>query len=101
MAILSTGREELLPKHVDNPVRDHWLGCVVPKRHARRAVTRNLLKRRIRLAMARHLQALAPGLWLVRLRAPFGREKFPSAASAALQAAADSELEQLFTRAAA
>ena len=83
------------------PGAQAWLGVVVPKRHARRAVTRNLLKRRIRLAMARHLQALAPGLWLVRLRAPFGREKFPSAASAALQAAADSELEQLFARAAA
>ena len=100
MAILSTGPEELLPKPVDNLVCGHWLGCVVPKRHARRAVTRNLLKRRIRQAMARHLQTLAPGLWLVRLRAPFGREKFPSAASPALQAAADFELEELFARAA-
>ena len=50
-----------------------WLGCVVPKRHARRAVTRSLLKRQIRGAFDRHAAALAGGLWLVRLRAPFRR----------------------------
>jgi ribonuclease P protein component len=29
-----------------------WLGLVVPKRHARRAVTRNLIKRQIRTVVA-------------------------------------------------
>lgn len=76
-----------------------WLGSVVPKRHARRSVTRALLKRQIRAAMARHAEALPPGLWVVRLRAPFAPAQFPSAASDALRQAARSELEQLFSRA--
>lgn len=73
---------------------------MVPKRHARRAVTRNLLKRQIRAAMQRHWQALAPGLWLVRLRAPFAATQYPSAASCALRVAAAGELEVLLQRAA-
>lgn len=75
-----------------------WLGTVVPKRHARRAVTRNLIKRQIRSAAQRleaRMQPLAPGLWLVRLRAPFDRAAFASAASAALTHEARSELDAL------
>ena len=97
---LSTGPEKLLPYVVDNSPKEHWLGSVVPKRHAKRSVTRTLLKRQIRAAMSRHQAALAPGLWLVRLRAPFLREQFPSAASRALRASACDELERLFVRAA-
>jgi len=69
-----------------------WLGAVVPKRHARRAVTRSLLKRQIRAAVARQGR-LDEGLWVVRLRAPFAREEFESAASDALAAAARTELD--------
>jgi len=72
---------------------------VVPKRHARRAVTRSLLKRQIRLALQRHAPALPEGLWLVRLRGPFAPKLFPSAASDALRCAARDELEQLLARA--
>jgi ribonuclease P protein component len=75
-----------------------WLGLVVPKRHARRAVTRTLLKRQIRAAFAA-AAGLPPGLWVVRLRSPFDRQKFPSAASDALRQAAHGELAQLFERA--
>lgn len=75
-----------------------WLGSVVPKRHARRSVTRTLLKRQIRAAMERHADALPPGLWVVRLRSPFAREQFASAASDALRAAARAELDRLFDR---
>jgi ribonuclease P protein component len=78
-----------------------WLGTVVPKRHARRAVTRSLLKRQIRHALARHAGCLAPGLWVVRLRAPFDRARFPSAASDALKRAARDELDTLFGASAA
>ena len=102
---LSTGLAPIVQSSVDNlpppGPGQHWLGCVVPKRHARRAVTRNLLKREIRSAMKRHADRLAPGIWLVRLKAPWARSEFVSAASAALRAAALAELEQLFTRAAA
>jgi len=64
-----------------------WLGAVVPKRHARRAVSRSLIKRQIRAAFASQGHLLDGGLWVVRLRTPFDRAVFPSAASAALQAA--------------
>ena len=75
-----------------------WLGAVVPKRHAKRSVTRSLLKRQIRAAVARQ-SGLDDGLWVVRLRAPFVREQFPSAASRALSAAARSELDTLLAAA--
>jgi ribonuclease P protein component len=74
-----------------------WVGAVVPKRHARRAVTRSLLKREIYAAAARHRDVLAPGLWIVRLRAPFDRTLFPSAASPALRRAVRSQLDALLT----
>jgi ribonuclease P protein component len=75
-----------------------WLGTVVPKRHARRAVTRSLLKRQIRAAVAAHAERLASGLWVVRLRAGFDRATFASAASDALGAAARTELDGLLSR---
>ncbi len=71
-----------------------WLGYVVPKRHAKRAVTRVLLKRQIR-AVFGELPELPPGLWVVRLRMPFDRKQFPSASSDALRAVARAELLQL------
>lgn len=77
-----------------------WLGLVVPKRHARRAVTRSLLKRQIRAAFASGAErgVVPPGLWVVRLRAPFDRKQFPSAASEALSRAAREELAQLVSK---
>lgn len=75
-----------------------WLGMVVPKRHARRSVTRQLLKRQVRAAFAER-PGMPPGLWVVRLRSPFDRQKFPSAASDALRAAVRAELAQLLDRA--
>lgn len=77
-----------------------WFGAVVPKRHARRSVTRTLLKRQIRAAMCGQQEALARGLWVVRLRAPFDRTAFPSAASDVLKCAARDELKQLLEAAA-
>ena len=71
-----------------------WLGAVVPKRHARRAVTRSLLKRQIRAALDRHA-GLPGGLWVVRLRAPFDPDRFASAASRALRDAARDELDAM------
>ena len=76
------------------------MGCVVPKRHARRAVTRNLVKRQIYAAAERVQAGLPGGLWLVRLRQPFALTTFPSAASQALREAARGELDRLFQKAA-
>ncbi len=77
------------------PVGLSWVGAVVPKRHAKRAVTRSLLKRQIYAAAERYRGRLAPGLWIVRLRSPFDRAQFPSAASDALRRGARVELEAL------
>ena len=80
-----------------------WLGTVVPKRHAKRAVTRNLLKRQIHAALARRdvpgQARLSSGLWVVRLRAPFDRLAFASAASRALREAACAEIDALLAQA--
>ena len=76
-----------------------WVGAVVPKRHARRAVTRSLLKRQIYAATDRHRDRLAPGLWIVRLRTPFDAARFASAASPALRRAARGELDALLAAA--
>ena len=77
-----------------------WFGAVVPKRHAKRSVTRSLLKRQIRNVLARHGETLACGLWVVRLRAPFDRKVFTSAASDQLKCAAREELDLLLVAAA-
>jgi ribonuclease P protein component len=82
------------------PIEGHWLGLVVPKRHAKRAVTRNLIKRQIRAAMAAEGERLAAGLWVVRLRLPFDKREFVSPASEALRNTARAEIHELFARAA-
>jgi ribonuclease P protein component len=102
---LSTGDPEACSQPVDEwisagPDR-RWFGAVVPKRHARKAVTRNLLRRQIRAALDRHHAQLSRGLWLVRLRAPFDPRQYRSAGPDALRAAARDELNLLLTRAAA
>lgn len=71
-------------------------GIVVPKRHAKRAVTRSLVKRLARLALVRHAAGLSAGRWVVRLRAPFNSQQYCSASSAALRIAVRDELERLF-----
>lgn len=101
-AELSTGEAPEQVKPVDDLTfpTAWWLGTVVPKRHARRSVTRTLLKRQIRSHLLAHRDRLAPGLWVVRLRAPFDRAEFASAASSALRRVAGIELDAVFGRAA-
>lgn len=71
------------------------IGTVVPKRWARRAVTRNTVKRQIR-SVAHLCTDLPPAAYVVRLRSGIDRSLFPSAASASLRRALRSELLQLF-----
>lgn len=99
-AMLCTDDAPIPDALVDKLPDGHWLGSVVPKRHAARSVTRNMLRRQVRAAMERHVQDLRPGLWLVRLRQPFPRKDFVSADSQALRRAASAELDRLFARAA-
>jgi len=101
---LSTDTAPILVEPVDDFLahtpESLWLGAVVPKRHARRAVTRTLLKRQIRSVVDARADALLGGLWVVRLRAPFDKARFPSAASDALKQCAREELELLLSAAA-
>ena len=91
---------------VEVPVDDWRFGVVFPKRLARRSVTRSLLRHQAREALRRHAPAvMASGLfgvdvsgWVVRLKAPFDRQTFPSAASDALNAVVRQELDELWTR---
>jgi len=102
---LSTDDPEGCPQPVDDQQEtapsSWWLGVVVPKRHARKATTRNLLRRQMRGAMARHHLQLAHGMWLLRLRVPFDPKQFKSTTSAALRGAARAELDGLLMRASA
>jgi ribonuclease P protein component len=97
---LSTDPESPGDVPVDNAPDGCWFGVIAPKRHARRAVTRNLLKRQGRAAFARLAERLPGGLWLLRLRAPYAPRQYPSAASAALALAVRLELDALLDRAA-
>lgn len=72
-----------------------WLGIVVPKRYARRAVTRTLLKRQIRCGVARYMNCLPNGMWVFRLRAPFDQPRYVAAAPEPLRATVRREVDQL------
>ena len=73
---------------------------MVPKRWARRAVTRNAIKRQIYNVSERFGERLPVAAHVVRLRTTFDRKLFISASSDQLKLAVRLELEQLFERAA-
>lgn len=82
------------------PSRDHSVdimlsavGAVIPKRHARRAATRNLIKRQARELMRERLPR--GGQYLIRLRSAFDPGRYPSAASRALREAVRDEIAAL------
>ena len=76
-----------------------WMGALVPKRWAKRAVTRNTIKRQIYNVSAGWEASLPQAAHVVRLRAEFSRKVFVSATSDALKCAVRDELHQLFSRA--
>ena len=69
---------------------------MVPKRWAKRAVTRNTIKRQIYNVSAEFESSLQPIAHLVRLRSSFDRAHFVSATSDTFRAAVRSELLHLF-----
>jgi ribonuclease P protein component len=75
-----------------------WVGAMVPKRWARRAVTRNLIKRQIYSIAEQQLDSSGNAAYLVRLRTAYDRVQFRSAASDALRITVRHEIEQLFAR---
>jgi ribonuclease P protein component len=87
------------PKSALFAVRDAWVGALVPKRWAKRAVTRNAIKRQIYTVSQAALPPLPVAAHVVRLRAGFDRAQFISASSPALKRAVRGELQELFARA--
>ncbi len=78
------------------PADTVWLGAMVPKRWAKRAVTRNAIKRQI-YSVSSEVEFDLPGAaHVVRLRAVFDRKHFVSASSDPLKAQVRDELVRLF-----
>ena len=75
------------------------LGAMVPKRWARRAVTRNTIKRQVYNVSAAFASALPIQAYVLRLRAGFDRSVFVSATSDVLKLAVRTELQTLFAAA--
>jgi ribonuclease P protein component len=73
-----------------------WVGAMVPKRWAKRAVTRNAIKRQIYTVIQDFEAQLPAAAHVVRLRSGFDRKQFVSATSDALKSAVRAELQQLF-----
>ncbi len=73
-----------------------WIGAMVPKRWARRAVTRSTIKRQIYAVGQHFADRLPAAAHVVRLRTAFDRKQFISASSEPLRQAVRQELEQLF-----
>ncbi|MES2509087.1 MAG: ribonuclease P protein component [Pseudomonadota bacterium] len=83
------------------PVRDIWIGAMVPKRWAKRAVTRNAIKRQIYNVSADSMQNYPQAAFLVRLRREFSRKEFLSATSMQLKEAVRHEVQALMKAGAA
>ncbi len=77
-------------------VQDSWIGAMVPKRWAKRAVTRNMIRRQIYSVSSEQTLAGSGAAHVVRLRAGFDRGEFVSASSPALKKLVRQELTQLF-----
>lgn len=73
------------------------LGAMAPKRWAKRAVTRNMVKRQIYIVVSQ--LELPVAAYLVRLRAEFSKTMFFSATSPALKRAVRDELHLLLSTA--
>ena len=98
-AVAPTGPGSL--PHTQGPqalfvVQGVWMGAMVPKRWARRAVTRNTIKRQIYTVGATFEARLPQAAHVVRLRSAFDRKQFVSATSDQLKQAVRAELLQLF-----
>lgn len=73
---------------------------MVPKRWARRAVTRNAIKRQIYTVSADFQPLYPQAAYVVRLRREFARAEFVSASSALLKQAVRTEVQALLQAAA-
>ena len=94
-ASTGSGFEETPTLFVDGVL---MMGALTPKRWAKRAVTRNLIRRQIHAVSHEFSKGLTATAYVVRLRAPFNTQKFVSASSDVLKQTVREELKQLFER---
>lgn len=92
-APIKTASNDLVPTLF--PIQDMWIGAMVPKRWAKRAVTRNAIKRQIYTVSADFLHQYPQAAFVVRLRREFSRKEFLSATSIQLKEAVRSEVQAL------
>lgn len=81
------------------PILDVWLGAMVPKRWAKRAVTRNAIRRQIYSVGSLFEVDLGVAAHVVRLRSGIDRRSFHSCSSDRLKAVIRDELNMLFAAA--
>ena len=74
---------------------DAWIGAMVPKRWAKRAVTRNAIKRQIYTVSADFSHQYSQAAFVVRLRSTFSVKEFVSATSDQLKQAVRIEVQTL------
>ncbi|MDB5847179.1 MAG: ribonuclease protein component [Rhodoferax sp.] len=98
VATSATGPESTRPQALF-AVDAVWIGALVPKRWAKRAVTRNAIKRQIYTLGEAFASRWPVAGHVVRLRSGFDRKQFVSATSDALKLAVRLELQQLYERA--
>ena len=91
----SDGSKALFAVH-EAIAHEPWMGVLLPKRWAKRAVTRNAIKRQIYAVSQDFESQLPPAAHVVRLRSAFDRKQFISAESTLLKQAVRAELQQLF-----
>ena len=93
------GSKPVLAKPLFTQVDQTWMGAMVPKRWAKRAVTRNAIKRQIyTITGAADGVRLPQGAYVVRLKSGFDRKEFISATSDELKLAVRLELHRLLDR---
>lgn len=93
------GSKPVLAKPLFSHVDQTWMGAMVPKRWAKRAVTRNAIKRQIyTITGAADGVRLPQAAYVVRLKSAFDRKEFISATSDELKLAVRLELHRLFDR---
>ena len=94
-AFSGSGFEEIPTLFVDGVL---MMGALTPKRWAKCAVTRNLIRRQVHAVSREFEKDLTPTAYVVRLRATFNPQKFVSASSDVLKQTVREELKQLFGR---
>ena len=96
------GSPSVVLDRFDNPslpalftLAETWFGAMVPKRWAKRAVTRNTIKRQIYTVSADFAAQYVQAAYVVRLRRDFSRTEFVSATSEHLKQTVRAELQVL------